>query len=74
MSDPWKVEICDNPECLAEALDEHGNVKAGHHLLPDTDIPAVVQFTCPRCGTVKTWGKTRQDVAKILYERYTGSA
>lgn len=67
MSEPWKVIVCQTPECLAEALDHAGKVREGFHIYPELDTPEVVQFTCPRCGQTETWGATRQQVAKGLY-------
>jgi len=69
MFEPWKKIVCQNEQCLQEALTEKGNVRPGYHILPDLDTPAVTQFTCPRCGKVETWGVTRRQVARVLYER-----
>lgn len=69
MSEPWKVIVCNSPECMSESLDEAGKVKKGYHIYPDIDTAEFTQFTCPRCGRVETWGITRRKVAKTLYER-----
>jgi hypothetical protein len=69
MFEPWKKIVCQNEQCFQESLTESGEVKPGFHLSPDLDTAAVTQFTCPRCGQVETWGVTRRQVAKVLYER-----
>lgn len=69
MSEPWKVIVCQNEECLRFAFDAEGKVKDGYHLYPDIDNDVLTQFTCPRCGKVETWGITRRQVAQVLYER-----
>lgn len=69
MSEPWKVIVCDSEECRARAFDTNGNVNDGFHIYPDVDVEYMTQFTCPRCGRVETWGPTRCQVAKALYER-----
>jgi len=70
MSEPWKVIVCGEEQCMADALDEEGKVKEGYHLDPEIDTPEFTQFTCPRCGKTETWGVTRRQVAKTLYERF----
>jgi len=69
MSEPWKVIICQQEKCLAEAFEEDGSVRSGYHITPDVDTAEVTQFTCPRGGHVETWGPTRRDIAKTLWER-----
>lgn len=67
--EPWKLIICQQSDCLAEALQPDGSVKEGYHIEPDLDTAEVTQFTCPRCGHVETWGPTRRSVAKTLWNR-----
>jgi len=71
MLEPWKVIICQQNKCLAEAFQEDGSVKSDYRITPDVDTLEVTQFTCPRCGTVETWGITRRTIAKTLWERST---
>lgn len=71
--EPWKVIICGKDQCMAEALDEKGQVKPEYKIQPDFDTPEFTQFTCKRCGGVETWGVTRREIAKILYERVTNA-
>lgn len=67
--EPWKKIVCQNEDCLREALLENGKVREGYHVVPDVDTEAVTQFTCPRCGRIETWGVTRRKVAETLYKR-----
>lgn len=69
MSEPWKVIICQQSDCLAESLTENGDVRDGYHILPDVDTSEVTQFICPRCGHVETWGPTRRNIAQTLWEK-----
>ncbi len=78
--EPWKAIICDSDQCVSEmfipenmkakdnSLNEEALVK--YKIYPDVDTEEVTQFTCPRCGRVTTWGITRQNIARQLYERY----
>jgi len=70
MSEPWKVIYCQSDTCAKLFLGANAEVLEEYKLYPDVDNEAVVQFTCPRCGQVETWGVTRQKVAKTLYERF----
>jgi phage FluMu protein Com len=70
MTDPWKAIYCQSDKCAKLLLDTNGKALAEYKVYPDVDNEAVVQFTCPRCGQVETWGVTRQKVAKTLYERF----
>jgi hypothetical protein len=79
MVEPWKTVLCDSKECISEMFDaeEEGSPTTKldqatlekYKIYPDLDNEVVTQFTCPRCGKVQTWGITRRNVAKILYER-----
>ncbi len=69
MSEPWKVIICSNGQCMAEAINEDGSTNEECKIYPDVDHIAFTQFICPKCGNVETWGKTRVEAAKFLYER-----
>lgn len=71
MVEPWKVIICNSDKCMAEALNEDGSVKENYKIYPEIDTPEFTQFKCPRCGRIETWGVTRRNVAKIIYERTT---
>ena len=71
MQYPWKVIICDSEKCMSEALDAKGGVKEDYKIYPEIDTPEFTQFKCSRCGKIKTWGVTRNNVARILYERAT---
>lgn len=73
MTEPWKVIICNTRKCLAAAILQNGTVDEGYYIEPDLDTPEVTQFTCPRCGEVETWGPTRRQVAKILWEKSNAS-
>jgi hypothetical protein len=76
----WKSIICDSDQCMSEmfvpenmrAADNSLNDAAlqKYKIYPDVDNNTVTQFTCPRCGKVTTWGVTRRNIAKQLYERY----
>jgi predicted RNA-binding Zn-ribbon protein involved in translation (DUF1610 family) len=44
-----------------------------YKIYPDIDNEVMTQFTCPRCGKVITWGITRRQVMKTLYERLSQS-
>lgn len=80
MSEPWKVIICDSDECIKEMSEpeEPGSLVSklnqetleDYKIYPDVDNEMMTQFTCPRCGKVQTWGVTRRQVAKVLYERF----
>jgi predicted RNA-binding Zn-ribbon protein involved in translation (DUF1610 family) len=80
MLDPWKTIICDSDQCISEMFEpeEPGSTVARlnqdtvakYKILPDIDTPEFTQFTCPRCGKTETWGVTRRQVAKTLYERF----
>ncbi len=39
-------------------------------IYPEIDTPEFTQFKCPLCGKIETWGITRRQVAKTLYERF----
>ena len=67
--EPWKRTVCENPECFKQALGAIGLVKEEAYLYPVIDNEVMTQFTCPECGTHQTWGVTRRQVQKILYER-----
>jgi hypothetical protein len=69
MPEPWKVIVCNSEQCLAEALGRDGSVKEEYKIYPEIDTPEFTQFKCTRCGHVETWGVTRREVARILYER-----
>lgn len=82
MSDPWKTIICDSDECISE---QTAPVSPGspnsklnqdtiedYKIRPDIDNEEMTQFTCLRCGKVETWGPTRRNVARVLYERFEG--
>ncbi len=71
MAEPWKVIICDSEKCMSGTLDAGGKVKEDYKVYPEIDTPEFTQFTCPRCGKVETWGVTRRNVARIIYERAT---
>jgi len=73
MSEPWKVIVCGQAQCMAAALDEKGIVKPEYKIYPDVDTPEFTQFTCRHCGHVETWGVTRRNVAKVLFERVTNA-
>lgn len=74
MPEPWKVIVCGQEQCMAEALDEKGAVKTEYRIYPDADTAEFTQFTCKRCGHVETWGVTRRNVAKVLFERIANAA
>lgn len=76
----WKAIICDSDRCTSEMFVPE-NMHRGTNTLtdraieqfkifPDIDNAVMTQFTCPRCGKVTTWGVTRRQIAKQLYERY----
>lgn len=80
MDEPWKTTLCDSKECISEMFVPE-NMKAEdnsltkeavekYKIFPDIDNDVMAQFTCPRCGKVETWGVTRRNVAKILYEKF----
>ncbi len=80
MSEPWKTLLCDSEQCLSEMFVSE-NMRASNNSLteeaierykirPDIDNEVMTQFTCPKCGKVQTWGVTRRQVAKTLYERF----
>jgi len=80
MVEPWKTVLCDSAQCISEMFVSE-NMKASDNSLtkeavekykihPDVDTEVVTQFTCLRCGKVQTWGVTRKQVAKTLYERF----
>jgi len=69
MADPWKKVFCWSPECQKLVFKEDGSVNTDQYLYPDIDTEEITQFTCPRCGDVETWGVTRRNIAKTLYER-----
>ena len=70
MTEPWKTIICDDPACFYKSIDEHGNIREGFKIYPEIDTPEFTQFKCPLCGKIETWGITRRQVAKTLYERF----
>jgi len=82
MTEPWKTILCDSPACRAHILSsenpESGTSKLDqdalekYKILPDIDNETFTQFTCPRCGTITTWGITRRAAAKALYEHFEG--
>ena len=69
MTEPWKVIICASSACFFQSVDEHGVVREEFKIYPEIDTEELVEFTCPRCEKVETWGPTRCQVAKTLYER-----
>ena len=69
MSEPWKVLVCGSEACLSEVLGKDGSVKEEYKIYPEIDTPELTQFRCTRCGQIEKWGPTRQEVARILYER-----
>ena len=69
MPEPWKVIVCNSEQCLAEALESDGSVKKEYKIYPEVDTLELTRFKCPRCGQTEDWGPTRQDVARILYDR-----
>ena len=73
MPEPWKSIVCDDPACFFESVDETGAVREEFRIFPEIDTPEFTQFTCPRCGKTETWGVTRRQVAKTLYERFQGA-
>lgn len=80
MSESWKVILCDSEQCISEMFVSenmkpltNGLTKEAiekYKIHPDIDNETVVQFTCPRCGKVETWGITRRRIAKTLHERF----
>jgi predicted RNA-binding Zn-ribbon protein involved in translation (DUF1610 family) len=80
MSEPWKTIICDSDDCISEQFAPlspgspnsklNQDTIEAYKIYPDIDTKAVTQFTCPRCGKIETWGATRRQVAKTLYERF----
>ncbi len=80
MREPWKSILCDSEQCISEMFKEKEsdslNTKLdpetieSYKIYPDIDNDLLSQFTCPRCGKVETWGVTRRNVAKILYEKF----
>jgi hypothetical protein len=70
MTEPWKTIICDDPACFFNSIDANGIVREEFRIYPDIDTAEFTQFTCPHCGKVETWGVTRRQVAKTLYERF----
>ena len=72
MTEPWKNIICDDPACFFNSIDEAGVVREEFRIFPEIDTPEFTQFTCPRCGKTETWGVTRRQVAKTLYEKFQG--
>lgn len=83
MSEPWKVVLCDSKECISKMTSPETPGSRIHKLNnetiekykihPDIDNELLTQFTCPRCGKVQTWGVTRRQVAKTLYERFSNA-
>ena len=71
--EPWKITICQNTECLYEALDANGNIKVGFHLHPNVDNEVMTQFTCPKCGLSQTWGITRREAQRVIYKRLSNA-
>ncbi len=69
MTDPWKKHICENPSCWFNSLDENGKIREDFIIYPDIDNETLVQFACPACRKVETWGVTRMQVMQTLYER-----
>ena len=69
MFEPWKVIICESEQCVREAFAEDGSVREEYKIYPEIDTSEFTQFTCPRCGYTETWGITRRQVSKILYDR-----
>lgn len=78
--EPWKAIICDSDKCMSEMFVPE-NMQRGTNSLtaeavekfkifPEIDNETLTQFTCPKCGKVTTWGVTRRNIAKQLYERY----
>jgi hypothetical protein len=76
----WKSILCDSDECISEMSEpeEPGDLVTKlnqetiekYKIWPDIDNDLMTQFTCPRCGKVTTWGITRRNIAKRLYERF----
>ncbi len=81
MVEPWKTILCDSEQCISEMSEpeEEGfpviklnqDTIEEYKIYPDIDNAVMTQFTCPRCGTVTTWGVTRRQIAKTLYERFS---
>ena len=78
MNEPWKFVLCDSPACLremfaSENINPDGSLRKEvaeeYKVAPEIDNETFTQFRCPRCGSFKTWGITRREVAKVLYER-----
>ena len=69
MVEPWKVIVCSADTCMFNSFRSDGSTKEDYKIYPEIDTAEFTQFTCPRCGRVETWGVTRRNVAKILYER-----
>ena len=70
MLEPWKSINCAEPDCFFESVNENGTVKEEAKIYPEIDTKEFTQFKCPRCGKIETWGVTRRQVAKTLYERF----
>jgi predicted RNA-binding Zn-ribbon protein involved in translation (DUF1610 family) len=80
MPEPWKSIICDSEQCINEMFEpeEEGSMVSKlnqttleqYKIYPEIDTPEFTQFTCPRCGRIETWGVTRRQIAKTLYERF----
>ena len=71
MNEPWKTIVCDDPACFFKSIDEKGNIREGFKIYPELDTAEFTQFKCPLCGKIETWGVTRRQVAKTLYERFS---
>ncbi len=70
MSEPWKTILCDSDQCISEMFGAEETAIEYHKIYPDIDTEEITQFTCPRCGKIETWGPTRSQVARVLYERF----
>jgi len=78
--EPWKYTLCDSLICLNERISagdvdpETSTLKpeavSKYKIAPEVDNETFTQFRCPRCGAIKTWGITRREVEKVLYERF----
>lgn len=69
ISEPWKLIICQQSDCLSESLTSDGDVREGYHITPDVSTSEMTQFTCPRCGQIETWGPVRVGIAQFLWEK-----
>ena len=69
MLEPWEFIVCSSSVCHVEAFGPNGKVRTNYYIYPDEKTGYTIQFVCPRCGLIETWGPARRKIAKILYER-----